>query len=164
MAHPEHQQFVRGVLANHDGGRGRRVLEFGSYDVNGETRALFREPAEYVGVDHRAGPGVDVVCLFHDYRRQEPFDIFACCNTFEHDPFWEQSLANGLAHLRSGGLVILTVPHGYVEHEMGCPPTPGYYGNIPAERLLEVLRSHGLKGSVRVLTEPPECHVEMTKP
>ena len=43
------------------------VLECGSYNVNGSVRGLFAA-REYVGLDWRPGPGVDVVSLVHEYQ------------------------------------------------------------------------------------------------
>lgn len=160
MAHPEHGQFVQQTLRKNEWARkGARVLEFGSYDVNGSTRQFFEEPALYMGVDHREGPGVDVVSLFHEFIwGGEPFDVFVCCNTLEHDPHWQESLANGFKYLRPGGLFLFTVPHGYPEHEMECSPKPGYYHNIKAGDLFERM-PHGAKMDFHALAEPPETHV-----
>jgi hypothetical protein len=43
---------------------GKRVLELGSYIVNGSLRDIILKfgPKEYIGVDIVPGPGVDVVC------------------------------------------------------------------------------------------------------
>lgn len=159
MAHPEHEQFVESVLARYPWAKmGARVLEFGSYDVNGTTRRFFEEPALYVGVDHRAGPGVDAVSLFHEYQSSTKFDVFVCCNTLEHDPEWRHSLPNGLSMLRPGGLFLLTVPWGYPPHEVECSPQEGYYQNIRAGDLFDRLPD-GAAMDVRVLTAPPETHV-----
>ena len=48
--------------------RGRRVLEVGSFDVNGSPRALIEilKPSEYRGVDVEMGPGVDEICRAED--------------------------------------------------------------------------------------------------
>ena len=43
----------------------RRVLEVGSRDVNGSVRQFF-DGGEYVGVDWRPGPCVDLVLLAHE--------------------------------------------------------------------------------------------------
>ena len=49
------------------------VLECGSYNVNGSVRGLFAA-REYVGLDWRPGPGVDVVSLVHEYKPGRQFD------------------------------------------------------------------------------------------
>ena len=48
------------------------VLECGSYNVNGSVRDLFAV-REYIGLDWRPGPGVDVVNLVHEYRALSTF-------------------------------------------------------------------------------------------
>ena len=48
------------------------VLECGSYNVNGSVRGLFAA-REYVGLDWRPGPGVDVVSLVHEYQAWPAF-------------------------------------------------------------------------------------------
>jgi len=47
---------------------GKRIIEIGARDVNGSFRQIVEafEPAEYIGVDIEAGPGVDTVCSVHD--------------------------------------------------------------------------------------------------
>jgi SAM-dependent methyltransferase len=131
--------------------------------VNGGVGDLLAGAAAYVGVDHRHGPGVTHVSLFKDFDDPEPFDIFLCLNTLEHDPDWRASLANGVRLLKAGGVAILTVPHGYQPHEMGCSPQDGYYQNVPAEALMVAMREAGFTGDVCVLREPPETHVCMVK-
>jgi 23S rRNA G2069 N7-methylase RlmK/C1962 C5-methylase RlmI len=51
---------------------GARVLEIGSYDVNGGIRHLFRGASDYVGVDLDHGPGVDRVGVRPRGRRPGP--------------------------------------------------------------------------------------------
>lgn len=152
--------FVTEMLTKHpEFKKGARVLEFGSYDVNGTTRQFFDEPAAYIGVDHRAGPGVDIVTKFHDlFWTGAEFDVFVCCNTLEHDPHWMLSLTNGFKYLRPGGLFLFTVPHGYPEHEMECSPEKGYYQNIKSGDLFERM-PHGAEMDFRVLVEPAETHI-----
>jgi len=50
-----------------------KVLEVGSYDVNGSVRPLFKNRQRfpsYTGIDMREGPGVDMVGVASDL----PFD------------------------------------------------------------------------------------------
>lgn len=158
LAHPEHMAFLKRCVERYPDHAKGRVLEFGSYDVNGASRAAFPDAAAYVGVDHRKGPGVDVVGLFHEFYADEPFDVFLCCNTLEHDPHWTKTLAAGFSLLRPGGIFILTVPHGYPEHEVTCSPKDGYYQNIRAGDLFERM-PHGAPMDFTELREPPETHV-----
>ena len=44
---------------------GKRVLEVGARDVDGSLAPVLKHwgrPAEYIGADIQAGPGVDVLC------------------------------------------------------------------------------------------------------
>lgn len=113
--HPEAYAFVQRVAPPAEG---RRVLEIGAYDVNGNPRALFPS-AEYVGLDTRPGPGVDVVAdgatWAGDGRR---FDVVVSTETLEHAPDPAAILANARRRLKVGGLLIVTLaatsrpPHG----------------------------------------------------
>ncbi len=107
----------------------RRVLEFGSYDMNGSARRYFiNENVEYVGLDHRPGPGVTVVRLMHKYN-SPPFDTIISTSTLEHDPYHEQSLFRMAQLVKVGGsLIITTVTPGWPEHEVDVAPG---YNEVP---------------------------------
>lgn len=67
--------------------RGARVLEIGSYDVNGTVRDLFEEAgcASYLGIDKRPGPGVDRVMDAHDVEYiEDEFSIVVTTEMLEH--------------------------------------------------------------------------------
>ena len=87
---------------------GVRVLELGSLDINGSVRTFF-DFCEYVGVDWRKGPSVDIVNFAHelDYPN-ETFDTVISTEMFEHDKFAELSFINGLRMLKKGGLFVFT--------------------------------------------------------
>ena len=63
---------------------GMRVLDIGSFYVNGSPRALFAAAETYVGIDSRSGPCVDVVSSAKDYETDTPFDVVVSCETLEH--------------------------------------------------------------------------------
>ena len=68
---------------------GKRVLEVGSYDSDGSLRGLIESwsPAQYIGVDIRAGPGVDLVCdaeKLLDKFPAESFDVVFALEVLEH--------------------------------------------------------------------------------
>ena len=108
------------------------VLDVGSYDVNGSMRTEFGSAAEYLGIDVRSGPNVDLridlaggpvlpPCeypLLSGWKRQRPWDIVLCLNTLEHARDW-RGLVNGIKSVcRPGGVILLTVPSpGYPIHE-----------------------------------------------
>lgn len=85
-----------------------RVLEVGSYDVNGSIRSMFPE-SEFVGVDIVAGPGVDMVSYGHELDFPDGhFDITVSGECFEHDPHWRMTFLNMARMTRPGGLVAFT--------------------------------------------------------
>ena len=66
----------------------KKVLDVGSYDVNGTLKPLFRD---YTGIDIEKGPNVDVVAKlgqpfpFDD----QSFEVIVSSSCLEHDPaFW----------------------------------------------------------------------------
>ncbi|MEO7251905.1 MAG: hypothetical protein ABIW30_04775, partial [Arenimonas sp.] len=62
MAHPQQLQFIETAVRHlADDFSQKRILEIGSYNVNGSIRQFF-QGSTYVGVDLTEGPDVDVVC------------------------------------------------------------------------------------------------------
>lgn len=106
------------LLARHKADTAR-VLDVGSYDVNGTLRPLIEKRGwSYLGLDLEAGPNVDVVS-------EEPylypfaggaFDVVVSAGTMEHVEalwYWIPELAR---MLRSGGLLALTTVWQCPEH------------------------------------------------
>ena len=96
-----------------------KVIDIGSYDVNGSYRTLFGSPRwSYVGIDLSAGPGVDIV-LTSPYTFPLPsasVDLVVSGQAFEHvEYFWETWLEM-LRVLRPGGKVFLIAPSRGPEH------------------------------------------------
>lgn len=111
-----------------------KILEIGSYDVNGSVRSFFGdrpmrmtfaglvdspplidEGDMYVGVDVSEGPGVDLVLKSRKLPFvPEQFDLVVSTEALEHDlRFWE-TLAEIDRVLRPGGRVILTARGMYL--------------------------------------------------
>lgn len=96
------------------------VLEIGSYNVNGSVRECFADATSYVGVDMRAGPGVDVVAKGNALHREvrqdilgrDSFDCVLAYETLEHDPFFWETLANmrSMVDPAGSGIMIVTTP------------------------------------------------------
>jgi SAM-dependent methyltransferase len=110
VSHPEQLGFFAAVAdANRDVVDGGRLLEIGSYAVNGTMRRHFAAAAEYVGVDLTPGPGVDVVGFGHEVDREPGhFDVATSGECFEHDPHWRDTFATMVRLTRPGGLVAFT--------------------------------------------------------
>jgi len=110
MAHPDQLQFVGFVswfMPRHFARS--RVLEIGSLDIRGSVRMFFAEPARYVGIDLAAGPGVDRVCLGHEFHEDEGrWDAVLSCESFEHNPHYRETFTNMIRLARPGALVLFT--------------------------------------------------------
>jgi SAM-dependent methyltransferase len=101
---------------------GKRVIEVGSYDVNGSLRYIVEllEPAEYIGVDVVEGPGVDMICsadkLVQQFGR-ENFDMVICTCTLEHIKDWKGAISNIKNICRTNGIILIIVPSDWPYHE-----------------------------------------------
>ncbi len=123
MCSPNCVEFVARSLGPADVG-GRRVLEVGSYDVNGSVRAIAREAGagSYLGVDIVPGPGVDEICEAGELlSRYGPgsFDVVISTEMLEHVEDWRRVVENLKGVLAPEGLLVLTTRspgfafHGY---------------------------------------------------
>jgi SAM-dependent methyltransferase len=146
VSHPEQLGFFRAVAsANADVIKGGRILEIGSYDVNGTIRDIFAGSDQYVGVDLTPGPGVDRVGYGHEVDDADAsFDLAISGECFEHDPMWRQTFTNMTRLTRPGGLVAFScASRGRPEHGTRRSDTtlsPGtqavgldYYRNLVAD-------------------------------
>jgi SAM-dependent methyltransferase len=118
MAHKTQLDFVRSVSRSlPEYFLQQRVLEVGSLDINGSIRQFF-DRCDYTGIDVASGPGVDQVCLGHEFKAPEAsFDVTVSCECFEHNPYWRETLANMIRLTRPGGLILLTcATTGRLEH------------------------------------------------
>ena len=98
--------------------RPRSVLEVGSRNVNGSVRGLF-PCSQYIGIDTRTGPGVDVVAdgaSWDGWGRK--FDLVLCLEVLEHAADQEGLCRNLLRLAARSGVILVTaagpqrVPHG----------------------------------------------------
>lgn len=149
MAHPQQLLFVKTLseMVAPGGWSGMKVLEIGSFYVNGSIRPFF-DGSEYVGVDLCEGPGVDLVSPGHELKMPNgSFDLSISCECFEHDPHWMETFKNMIRLTREGGLVVFTcATTGRVEHgtsRSGADQSPGsqsigwdYYHNLTENDLL----------------------------
>lgn len=92
---------------------GKRVLEVGSYNVNGTIRDHIAPlgPAVYLGVDVNEGPGVDMVCSANELEARlgpTTFDVVVSTEMLEHAQDWRAAINNMKRVLRVGGKLLLT--------------------------------------------------------
>jgi SAM-dependent methyltransferase len=142
LAHIEVNSFINHVINSIEPFyKHSRVLEIGSYDVNGSVRSNFKDASEYVGVDLVPGPSVDVVTKGHLYRNEAKFDIVLSVESFEHNSDWIETFDNMIKLTDDDGIVIFTcATYGRLEHgtyrtdPLSSPGTSskeyGYYRNL----------------------------------
>lgn len=120
--HKSSLAHVQGLVHKYLGtstNRPLKIIDIGSFDVNGSYKLFFLHPAwEYTGVDLAAGPNVDVV-LQSPYRL--PFDshsvdVIVSGQAFEHIEFFWCSWLEMVRVLKPGGYIFLIAPSRGPEH------------------------------------------------
>lgn len=138
--HAEAYQFLQSATEALDL-RGALVLEIGSRNVNGTPRPLFAGCALYLGIDPRAGDGVDFVRTAGAYDGKENFNYVVSAEVMEHaDP--REIVECAWRALKPGGLFIMTAAtEGRAPHSndgvLGMYPNE-YYGNVSRAQLTEL--------------------------
>lgn len=102
---------------------GSRVLEVGSFHPLGGYRSLVNlcsGSTEYVGVDIRDGPGVDIVCQGEDIFElfgPDSFDVVIATELLEHVRDWRTIISNLKRVCKPLGTIIVTTrSKGYGYH------------------------------------------------
>jgi len=126
-----------------------RVLDVGSYDVNGSYKRFFPSSGfDYVGLDMAAGSNVDLVpsCPYEWHELEtDSFDVVISGQALEHVEFFWITVSEMVRVLKKGGILCLIVPNGFEEHRY---PVDCYRffadGMIALARYtsLEVLHAH----------------------
>lgn len=106
-------QFVRDI-GTPERIRGKRILEVGSYNVNGSARDILEpyDPDEYYGVDlskqdHYVDEVLDATRLVERFGK-ESWDVVVSNEMLEHAEHWKGTLDGIKEVLKPGGLLILT--------------------------------------------------------
>lgn len=100
---------------------GKKVLEVGSYDVNGSLRYVLEPmgPAQYTGVDVEAGPGVDEICgadKLVEHFGKESFDVVVSTCVLEHVRDWKTAVSNIKNVCRPNGTILIIAPAKWPYH------------------------------------------------
>ena len=111
-----------------------RVLEVGSYDVNGTISDLVNVE---IKTDMRPGPNVDFVCPAEDLSKHFPaecFDAVVSAETFEHVENWRGALQSMWDVLREDGWLIVTM----ASRQKGRHMHPNDYWRMEEEHLKQI--------------------------
>jgi len=110
---------------------GKRVLDVGSGDINGNNRFLF-DRCSYEGNDVSPAPNVSIVSKTKDLPfEDETFDTVVSTECFEHDPEYAQSFQKIYKLLKPGGLFFFTCAStGRPEHGTRNSKPNQSYGTI----------------------------------
>ena len=100
--------------------KGRKVLEVGSYDVNGSVRPFVESlnPKDYHGIDFIGGPRVDAVVNATDVSAKygkNSFEVVISTEMLEHAEDWRVCV-NNMKDVTSDLLIITTRGPGFPLH------------------------------------------------
>ena len=130
--HPEAVHFTV-FVKSHFGSwfEGKRVLDVGSGDINGNNRYLF-ENCEYDGNDVVEAKNVTIVSKTKDLKfEDETFDTIISTECFEHDPEFKESIKNIYRMLKKDGIFAFTCAStGRPEHGTRRTSKADSYGTI----------------------------------
>ncbi len=96
-----------------------KVLDVGSYDVNGTYRDIFSPKYDYVGLDMCAGPNVDIVPKnIYDWNEinDNEFDLVISGQAFEHIEYPWLTIKEIARVMKPSGFCIITAPNATPEH------------------------------------------------
>ena len=96
-----------------------KVVDIGSWDVNGSYKPFFSQPGwSYCGVDLAAGPNVDLV-MKSPYKlpiASHSVDVLVSGQAFEHIEFFWLTWLEICRVVKPGGLIFLIAPSRGPEH------------------------------------------------
>jgi hypothetical protein len=123
------------------------VVEFGSRNVNGSVKGLFKDAITYYGIDIAPGRDVDEVCDAGEWQGAYPFDLVICCEVLEHTPRVRAIVRAAARNLHDRGYFFITcATHGRNPHSAidGGPVREGeYYQNVDPRELAIHMRDYG---------------------
>ena len=147
MSHRKQRHYcneIRDIFPNHF--NGKKVLEVGSLDINGNNNRLF-ENCELLRIDLGPGKNVDLVCHGADLDHPDnSYETILSTEAFEHDSRLEETLKNIIRLLSNGGLFIFTCAgigrkeHGTsAYHSFASPYTLDFYKNRSEDEIRRII-------------------------
>lgn len=114
------KQF-KSFIEGHFKGQKIKILDVGSYGINGTYREIFSEQEKftYMGLDLTPGPNVDYVPsdpYKWDELADDSFDVIISGQAFEHIEFPWLSILEMKGKLKKGGLICIIAPSRGPEH------------------------------------------------
>lgn len=109
-----------------------KVIEIGSYNVNGSVRDVIHVT---LGVDMREGPGVDLVCPVEALDLPpESFDACVSTDTLEHVKDWRGFIRKTWDLVKPNGWLVMTMAH----QRKGRHAYPDDYWRMTPENILMI--------------------------
>jgi len=101
--------------------RAARILDVGAQDMNGTLRDVAPKDAEYTGIDHEAGQGVDIVVTAGEPWPvdDDQFDLVLATSVLEHDPAFWITFEAMCRKAKPGGHIYISAPSNGIVHR--CP-------------------------------------------
>ena len=122
----------------------KKVLEVGSWDINGTVRTILEplKPSVYVGIDLVADkPGVDRVLDCIDIVEEfgsESFDVVISSEAIEHMKDWESRVL-AMAEVTRDHLLLTTRSEGFGYHvDTVCDPPILDYWRFSRDTMIEI--------------------------
>ena len=98
-----------------------KILDIGSFDVNGSYKPLFDNPQwDYAGCDMEKGKNVDIVLEdIYNWKKikSNSYDIIVSGQAFEHIEYTWATMLEVARILKHGGLCCIIAPSGGYEHK-----------------------------------------------
>lgn len=143
---------------------GKRVIEVGSYNVNGSLRdfVLSFKPSKYIGVDIQPGKCVDEICNADDLLAKfgkNSFDFVLSTEMLEHVEHWQKVISNFKNICCEGGIILITTrSKGFGKHDY-----PTDYWRYEIDDMKKIFEDCEIK-ALEKDTRHPGVFVRVVKP
>lgn len=143
--HESVMNWARSVITADDV-TGKRVIEVGSYDVNGSVRPFITamSPAAYTGTDMRPGPGVDMVMDAAELAAtlgHGSADLVVSTEMLEHARDWRAAVDGMVSVLAENGVLAITARGpGFPLHDY-----PEDHWRFTTEDMRQIITAAGLQ-------------------